>query len=135
MWQNHCISEFAKWLRDGGKHEAVNVLGLDLYSKEESLVELLRFLDVYNPDMAKRVRFACPEEWPSILSKLQWTSTSIASGGEAVCAPSKLEQFGAEQNLECMISAEEYYHSQGISICPPRFCNPHPHLIQIRPLM
>ena len=30
-------------------------------------------------------------------------------------APSKLEQFGAEQNLECMISAEEYYHSQGTS--------------------
>ena len=76
MWQNHCFSEFAKWLRDGGKHESVNVFGLDLYSKEESLVELLRFLDVYNPIMARRVRFACPEEWPSILSKLQWAGTS-----------------------------------------------------------
>ena len=50
----------------------VNLFGLDCYSKDESLVELLRYLDVHNSEMATRVRFASPEEWPSLLSRLQW---------------------------------------------------------------
>ena len=47
MWQNNAFHEFSNWLRDGGKHENINLFGLDCYSKDESLVELLRFLVIY----------------------------------------------------------------------------------------
>ena len=113
MWQNHAFTQFAKWLRDGKNHEEVHLFGLDCYSKDESLVDLIRFLDIYNPNMSKRVQFASPEEWPSLLSQLQWKSNKTAAKEDASCVHcSKLEQFGAEQNLECMISAEEYYAKQ-----------------------
>jgi erythromycin esterase-like protein len=64
-----------------------------------------------------------------VLSKLQWEILQDAGAGSAVkdklillnskkfrgC--SKLDQFNAEQNLECMISADEYYTKQRLE--PP----------------
>jgi erythromycin esterase-like protein len=102
MWKNRQFSQLIKSLRDGG-YDQVNVFGLDCYSKEESLVELLRFLDVYNPELATRVRYASPEEWPTLLSRLQWDKqTDKATKNSINVPPSRLEQFSAEQNLECM---------------------------------
>ena len=81
------------------------------------------------------MRFASPEEWPTLLSRLQWKGGAREGGGPAAggatqagAAPgaaggpspppcSKPEQFSAEQNLECMIAAEEYYAKQRLE--PP----------------
>lgn len=108
MWQNNSFANLVRWLRKG--HDRVNLFGLDCYSKDESLEELLRFLDLHNPALATRVRFASPEEWPKLLARLQWSSC----GETEAASCSKLEQFSAEQNLECMIAAEEYYAKQAL---------------------
>jgi len=113
MWQNRSFASLVEWLRKG--HDNVNLFGLDCYSKDESLEELLRFLDIHNPTLATRVRFASPEEWPKLLARLQWSSEGDKeeAGADKTATPfSKLEQFSAEQNLECMIAAEEYYAKQ-----------------------
>lgn len=125
MWQNKPFVELIKYLRASEGEDNLNVFGLDCYSRDQSQVELQRFLDAHYPDLATRLRFACPEEWPKLLSRLQWHgghpdevegSAKDAQETEPTKfehnEPTKFEQFSAEQNLECMIAAEEYYAKQ-----------------------
>ncbi len=109
MWQNRAFVQLIEWLRKGD-HDRVNLFGLDCYSKEESLVELLRFLDAFDPALATRVQFSSPDEWPKLLARLQWKAPD--GDDDSVAPRSRLDQFSAEQNLECMIAAEEYYAKQ-----------------------
>merc|ERR1719399_2019653 len=120
---------------------------MDCYCREESKEEVLSFLDFHNrEDLGKEFRRTCfpveqPERWPSILSKLQWeiendtpttgstkrkssgkttsdgTRGSILLGSKRFHGCSKLDQFNVEQNLECMIAADEYYSKQRLE--PP----------------
>ncbi|CAD7975021.1 unnamed protein product [Amoebophrya sp. A25] len=141
MWQNRPFVDLIKWMRRMSQTDsACYLFGMDCYCKEESKAELLQFLDAHDPDLAKLLRASCfprerPEKWPEILSKLQWGYNKKAGGsgggrsssggavrGELVkdyvyrgC--SKLDRFNAEQNLECMIAADEYYEKQRLE--PP----------------
>ncbi len=54
-----------------------------------------------------------PEKWPDVLAKVQWAGEKKFT--KAGCTA--LDRFNAEQNLECMISADEYYSKQQLE--PP----------------
>ena len=115
---------------------------MDCYCKNESKEEVTKFLDTFDREnLGKQFRQSIfpaerPEKWPDILSKLQWemqkdseqaegaaagagmqstalaTTGSITLGMKKFRGCSKLDQFNAEQNLECMIAADEYYSKQ-----------------------
>eukprot|EP00750_Incisomonas_marina_P003276 INCI13042.3.p1 GENE.INCI13042.3~~INCI13042.3.p1 ORF type:complete len:1029 (-),score=161.50 INCI13042.3:433-3519(-) len=148
MWKNKVFADLIEWMRANANSttKKVNLLGMDCYCKEESMADLCRFLEVQcnDRDLAMKVRCSRPEQWPSLLAKLQWED--FEDGPEAAPKPglavpasegaatashkdtssagtrygagiSKLDHFSAEQNMECMIAAHEYYEVQRVD--PP----------------
>eukprot|EP00928_Gymnodinium_smaydae_P070397 TRINITY_DN54242_c0_g1_i1.p1 TRINITY_DN54242_c0_g1~~TRINITY_DN54242_c0_g1_i1.p1 ORF type:complete len:1126 (-),score=276.04 TRINITY_DN54242_c0_g1_i1:79-3456(-) len=138
MWRNRPFVELIEWMRKRASHDGPFLLGMDCYCKDESKEEVMRFLDRHDKGgLGKMFRQACypqerPDTWPDVLAKLQW---EIENEGDSLSAPSrpqrsggglartkfrgctKLDQFNCEQNLECMISAHEYYSKQRLE--PP----------------
>lgn len=147
MWKNRPFYELIEWMRKRASSDGPHVFGMDCYCKEEAREEALAFFDLYDRDnLGKDFRRACypseqPERWPNILAKLQWEfendnssppqkkhassqrTTADGSCGSLVLSSSKfrgcskLDQFNIEQNLECMIAADEYYSKQRLE--PP----------------
>lgn len=147
MWKNRPFYELIEWMRKRASSDGPYVFGMDCYCKEEAKTEALAFFDVYDREnLGKEFRRACypveqPERWPNILAKLQWEfqndsssagnrrggscqkTTADGTCGSVVLAASKfrgcskLDQFNIEQNLECMIAADEYYSKQRLE--PP----------------
>ena len=76
MWKNTVFADLIEWMRAHANSttKKVNLLGMDCYCKEESMADLCRFLEVQCNDreLAMRVRCSRPEQWPSLLAKLQW---------------------------------------------------------------
>ena len=144
MWKNRPFYELVEWMRKRASSDGPYVFGMDCYCKEEAKEEVLNFFDFYDRDkLGKEFRQTLypveqPDSWPSILAKLQWEfqadsgakmrktqhkTTADGSCGSIVLASSKfrgcskLDQFNVEQNLECMIAADEYYSKQRLE--PP----------------
>lgn len=143
MWQNRPFYELVEWMRKRASSDGPYVFGMDCYCKEEAKEEVLNFFDFYDRDkLGKEFRRTLypveqPDLWPSILAQLQWEfqadlgamrktlqkTTADGSCGSIVLASnkfrgcSKLDQFNVEQNLECMIAADEYYSKQRLE--PP----------------
>jgi len=147
MWRNQPFAELVEWMRQMSQTDnACYLFGMDCYCKEESRADLLRWLDNHDPALSKELRQTCfprerPDKWPEILSKIQWgrsgggggrknstksstgaSSPQVISGSnltrdEVYPGSSKLDRFNAEQNLECMIAADEYYTKQRLE--PP----------------
>ena len=124
MWRNRPFVELIEWMRNAQSHSTqCYLLGMDCYCKEESKQDLLKFLDKNDEELAKLFRQSCyPVEradmWPAILTKLQWERGSTSAGADdRYRGCSALDMFAAEQNLECMISADEYFTKQHLE--PP----------------
>lgn len=145
MWKNRPFYELVEWMRKRASSDGPYVFGMDCYCKEEAKEEVLNFFDFYDRDgLGKEFRRALypveqPDQWPSILAKLQWefqadsasnarrkasyrttadgSCGSIVLASKKFCGCSKLDQFNVEQNLECMIAADEYYSKQRLE--PP----------------
>eukprot|EP00931_Biecheleriopsis_adriatica_P088278 TRINITY_DN62639_c0_g1_i1.p1 TRINITY_DN62639_c0_g1~~TRINITY_DN62639_c0_g1_i1.p1 ORF type:complete len:1151 (-),score=234.12 TRINITY_DN62639_c0_g1_i1:112-3564(-) len=146
MWKNRPFYELIEWMRKRASSDGPYVFGMDCYCKEEAKEEVLNFFDFYDRDnLGKEFRRSCypveqPDKWPNILAKLQWEFEADASSpaaakqdgrrraGDGSCGSivlasnkfrgcSKLDQFNVEQNLECMIAADEYYSKQRLE--PP----------------
>ena len=138
MWRNAEVAGFIEWLR---RHNAAipelarrtGFYGLDLYSLSGSIEAVLRYLDLVDPEAARRARTryacfdhfredsqmygyaaaagmveSCEDEVVHQLVELRRRATDYASRDGRVAAD---EYFAAEQNARLILNAEEYYRS------------------------
>eukprot|EP00915_Cephaloidophora_sp_WS-2016_P007794 GHVH01010786.1.p1 GENE.GHVH01010786.1~~GHVH01010786.1.p1 ORF type:complete len:989 (+),score=129.44 GHVH01010786.1:251-3217(+) len=113
MWINKPWMQLMEWLRQrvsDDKRLDVWVLGIDCYSKDESKKKVQEFFHNYNlkdfaGEFASSFNPDDPQKWNRLLSRLQWMEDSSIRSEIS-------DRFCAEQNLECIISAHEYYLAQ-----------------------
>ncbi|MGE0867875.1 MAG: erythromycin esterase family protein [Kofleriaceae bacterium] len=136
MWRNTDVLDLVSWLRSyndqlAGPASRIGFYGLDLYSLHTSMAAVVSYLDVRDPDAAKRARdrYACFDVFgqePHDYGK------AVAMGLTADCEHEVLAQlvdlmrhrnellrrdgvladdaqFEAEQNARVVANAEEYY--------------------------
>jgi erythromycin esterase-like protein len=138
MWRNADVLDFVGWLRahneeNAAKSADAGFYGLDLYSLHESMEAVLRYLDVVDPEAARRARerYACFEHFgedpqrygyatsygltPSCesevveqLVELRRLAAGYASRDGRVAAD---DLFFAEQNARLVRNAERYYRA------------------------
>lgn len=130
MWRNKEVHEFVDWLRAENEHrpkaDRVEFRGLDIYSLQASIAEVLRYLDRIDPKAAleARGRYGCLTPWQSEPARY---GHYAVMGGETCEAEvrsqllSLLERrldymkhdgeifFDAEQNARIVRAAEQYY--------------------------
>ena len=131
MWANYEIVHLAEWLRRQNnflpENRKIGFYGLDVYSLWESMEEVIRYLDQYNPSAAQLAKQAygcfepyagevesyaraaafvpdsCEEEVVAALSLLRRSAPDLSVSREA--------EFNAEQNAEIVRNAERYYRT------------------------
>jgi erythromycin esterase-like protein len=135
MWRNREVVAFLEWLREhnAGRPDPVGFYGLDLYSLNASIQQVLRYLDTVDPDAAARARdrYGCFELYGS---DVQEYGRAAAFGAGASCEEEVVAQlvelqrragelarrdgrlpaeahFFAEQNARLVRNAERYYRS------------------------
>ena len=138
MWRNADVLDFVGWLRSHNEwrpapEEQAGFYGLDLYSMHASMAAVLEYLDVVDPEAARRARsrYACfdhfgedPQEYgyaasagmaPSCerevvqqLMELQRASLEYARRDGRLLADA---HFFAEQNARLVRNAEQYYRA------------------------
>jgi erythromycin esterase-like protein/predicted phosphoribosyltransferase len=138
MWRNTVVREFIDWLRDHNDRQPDDrrrsgFYGLDLYSLNASMREVIRYLDKVDPEAAKRARvrygcfdhFAddaqtygyavslgavepCEDEVVNQLMELQRQTADLAMRDGQMAED---EFFSAEQNARLAQNAEAYYRS------------------------
>ena len=135
MWRNTVVLEFVEWLERWNRaHERAQVgfYGMDLYNLHGSISGVLRYLDVADPEAARRARDryacfdhfgdpqlygyatstgraeTCEDEVVDQLMELRHRSTELISPH---AEHSEAELFYAEQNARLVANAERYYRS------------------------
>jgi erythromycin esterase-like protein len=138
MWRNHDVVHFVDWLRD---HNAsvepgamkVGFYGLDLYSLYASIDAVISYLDLVDPDAARRAReryacFGAADQEGQVYGRRVDLGVSPSCEEEAVRQLLELrnraadlarrdgrvpedEFFHAEQNARLVLNAEEYYRT------------------------
>lgn len=139
MWRNAEVLAFVEWLRGhnealpAGDAFAVGFYGLDLYSLNSSVEEVLGYLDKVDPDAARRARsrYSCFEQFGDDTQRYGYAASS---GKAEPCEDQVVEQlielrrrasqyaerdgrtardeyFYAEQNARLVKNAEQYYRS------------------------
>lgn len=138
MWRNADILDFVQWLRGHNESLAndahrVGFYGLDLYSLNASIAEVLEYLDKVDPDAARRARarYGCFEEFGEDTQRYGYAASS---GKAEPCEAQVVEQlielrrraaeyatrdgraardefFYAEQNARLVKNAEQYYRA------------------------
>lgn len=133
MWRNEEMSSFVRWLRTynvaAGPSARVQFRGLDIYSLDASIDEVLRYLDENDPDAARmaRARYGCLAPWQSTPGQY---GRAVEHGAYETCEGQVVEQlkallsrrvhmaaqdetefFEATQNAHVIASAERYYRA------------------------
>ena len=137
MWRNADVLDFVGWLRayndDRPLASNVGFYGLDLYSLHTSMEAVLRYLNVVDPEAARRaaVRYACFSQYGADLQRYgQTTSLGMRpscerevidqlvelrrAAGEYVRRDGRVaadDLFFAEQNALVVANAERYYRA------------------------
>ena len=138
MWRNADVLDFVGWLRtynDGraASEPKVGFYGLDLYSMHASMAAVLEYLDIVDPDAARRARqrYACFEHFgedPQAYGYAASTGLAKSCEGEVVEQLVELRRgaaeyirrdgrlpedalFFAEQNARLVQNAEHYYRA------------------------
>ncbi len=137
MWRNRDVEKFIAWLREyndslGENRKKVGFYGLDLYSMNTSIDEVLNYLDRVDPEAAKRARcrYSCLEHFGEDSQSYGYAATfglTESCKDEAVNQLRELQRraaeyaqrdglaedefFYAEQNARLVKNAEEYYRS------------------------
>jgi erythromycin esterase-like protein len=137
MWRNRDVLEFVDWLHDHNLRRSAELTagfyGLDLYSLFGSIAEVVRFLEMVDPEAAARARYryscfdafgedtqaygyaaefgltrSCEDQAVQQLIELQQRAAELVrrDGG----LPED-ELFYAEQNARLVKNAEEYYRT------------------------
>src|SRR5262245_53569245 len=138
MWRNIDVLNFVNWLR-GHNHKLppgqprIGFYGLDLYSLYASIEAVIRYLDVADPEAARRARQryacfehgrdeaqlygqlvdlgitpSCEEEALRQLLELRQRAAELARRDGRIPED---EHFFAEQNAGLVLNAEEYYRT------------------------
>jgi len=136
MWRNTEVLSFIRWLRewnDAHPGRKVGFYGLDLYSLNTSIQEVIAYLDRVDPDAARRARdrYACLDHFAGdthaygyavsagitepcenevvnqLLELRNRAAEYVARGG----GRAEDEFFFAEQNAQLAKNAEEYYRA------------------------
>lgn len=133
MWRNTDVQQFAGWLRHHNRalptEQRVEFRGLDVYSLRHSIDEVLSYLDMTSPQMARdaRRRYGCLTPWhddPALYGHF------TERGNLATCEEAVVEQlnsllaerldpliaddeafFNATQNARVVRAAEQYYRA------------------------
>ena len=132
MWLNDEVADFTNWLRahnrDLPEERRAEFRGLDVYSLNASIREVLRYLGDADPEAARaaRDRFACLSPWQSDPARY---GRAVATGRKKPCDDALLRQlnellerrmdlvratgrepfFDAVQNARIVHAAEHYY--------------------------
>jgi erythromycin esterase-like protein len=136
MWRNQVVEAFAVWLRAQNQRapDPVGFYGLDLYSLNESVNLVLRYLEKVDPEAAKRARerYSCFDHRHG--DDGQGYGAAVVSGREESCERGVLDQllelqqkqaeyssndtrlpedahFFAVQNARLVANAERYYRT------------------------
>jgi erythromycin esterase-like protein len=136
MWRNAEVLDFVGWLRAHNERakldETASFFGLDLYSLNSSVAEVIAYLERVDPPAAERARerYACFE--PFAREQAYGRAATLGIGescrrgviaqlielqrlGNAYLRRDGIaaedEQFYAEQNARLVASAEEYYRA------------------------
>jgi erythromycin esterase-like protein len=145
MWRNHDVVDFLSWLRqhnDGLSPSALKCgfYGMDLYSLNTSIGEVLRYLERVDPQAAEKARrrYACFEHFghdPQAYGYVAGFGLGKSCEDEVVNQLTEMiqhakdyakrdgrvaedEYFFAEQNARLVKNAEEYYRSMFHGIDP-----------------
>ena len=137
MWRNTVVRDFVDWMRGHNsrlpEERRAGVYGLDLYSLNTSITEVLSFLEKVDPEAARRARYryscfedfgedtqaygyaasfnldkSCEEQVIRQLTEMRQRAVDLANRDGRV-EPD--EFFYAEQNARLVKNAEEYYRS------------------------
>jgi erythromycin esterase-like protein len=132
MWRNRVVEEFLEWLADFNakrRSEAggVGFFGLDLYSLNASMAEVIRYLEKHDPQAAHRARdrYGCFDHYSGNIRAYGYASSL---GMSPSCETAVVEQliemkrsavphldgdelFYAQQNALLVRNAEQYYRS------------------------
>ena len=138
MWRNADVLDFVGWLREHNEAQAddaakVGFYGLDLYSLHASIEAVIRYLDVVDPEAARRARTryacfdhfggdvtqyartaglgmteSCEREVVGQLLELRRSAAEYARRDGRVAAD---ELFFVEQNARLVRNAEAYYRT------------------------
>lgn len=137
MWRNSVVLEFIGWLRERNEglalRQQAGFYGMDLYSLNRSMHEVVRYLDGVDPQAARRARerYACFDHYGDDPQAYGHAATALGAADcrdEVVAQLAELrtraadylrrdglaaeeEQFAAEENARLASSAEEYYRS------------------------
>ena len=143
MWRNHDVLALADALRahnaSVGRARSVGFYGLDLYSLQASIDEVLRYLDEVDPEAARRARYrygcfehfgedpqeygyaasfdlsqSCEDEVVQQLVELRRSGPALRDeeAGDARDEEDAADDFfSAEQNARLVLDAERYYRS------------------------
>ena len=133
MWRNAEVVEFSRWMHGHNRRLApadrVEFRGLDVYSMRSSIGEVLSYLDINDPDMAReaRRRYGCLTPWqdePALYGHFV-ERDGVSPCEEAVvaqlhsllgdrlegCASAEEALFNATQNARVVLAAEQYYRA------------------------
>ena len=138
LWRNADVLEFVDWLRAhndalAGPRRAVGFYGLDLYNLQASIETMLQYLDVADPEAARRAR-ARFERFDHVGSDVHWYASASKLGlapasenelvaqlvelrgasGEAAKHDGAIDPdalFQAEQSARVVRSTEAYYRN------------------------
>lgn len=137
MWRNEVVRDFLTSLREHNdtqpEHHRVGVYGLDLYSMFGSIESVLRYLDIVDPEAARRARqrYACFDHFAE---DSQAYGFAAAANAIESCEADAVRQlvdlrehaltyvsvdgqravddfFSAEQNAKLVHDAEHYYRA------------------------
>lgn len=138
MWRNADLLDFVGWLRGfndahAERHQRVGFYGLDLYSLHASMAAVLDYLDVVDPDAARRARerYACFDRFgddPAVYGQAATLGLTLSCEHEVISQLLEMQQlagdyarrdgrlapdalFFAEQNARLVKNAERYYRS------------------------
>lgn len=132
MWSNWEIAALMEWLKNINDHldpdEKIGFYGLDVYSLDESLKAIIKYLDKEDPEVAKTARKvvncfdqyggsegqsyalatrmvpeACEEDVISMLSEITLKANRYDGNKELVLS--------TEQNANIAVNAEKYYRA------------------------
>ena len=131
MWRNHEVHDFTDWLRkrnaDLPMERRAGFFGLDLYSLNSSIKEVLAYLDEVDPETARiaRERYGCLTPWqkdPAVYGRIALTEgyptcekAVLKTLGELMSRRFEYMQEDAEgfhdaaQNARLVAAAERYY--------------------------
>jgi erythromycin esterase-like protein len=133
MWRNTDVADFVNWLREHNRglpeKRRVEFRGLDVYSLNASIGEVLAYLDKVDPETARaaRGRYGCLSPWQADPARY---GRAVATGQKRSCDEALLRQlqdlldkrldylrggdgaedfFDAVQNARTVHQAEHYY--------------------------